>query len=730
MENIRFISTTYVQPQNQIDHQFTKLELTPCDVQLLLVETIQKGLLFHKPDKQSLKLIEHLKASFSRTLDIFYPLAGRLAVTENEDDNTTSFSLDCNGAGAEFVHAAADGVTVADILDPVLVPDNIVYSLFLMNGVLNYEGKSKPLLAVQVTDLVDGIFIGMTMNHSVGDGTCFWNFFNTWSEISRSGTSTMAKPIFGREFLDGIIHLPIRIPFFQYLNPEDKVVLPMPSLKQRVFHFRKEKIAALKSKANAQMATCKISSLQALMGHLWVSITRARGLISSATEDAVSQEITKYIVIVGMRQRLHVPLSDQYLGNAVLFVTATTTVGELLQGGLGFAAMEPNKVIALQTEQEVKTFLEGFVENPSLPKGSAVMKSNSLITGSSPRFDVYGNDFCWGRPVAVRSGSGNKVDGKLTVFAGACLWSETLQALAEDEEFMQKSTSSLPPVLLEQRMFHFSKENIAGIKAKANSQMGTSKISSLQALLGHLWLSIARAECHSSGTDQETKYKVLVGMRQRLKPPLPDQYLRNAVLFGVVKSTVGNLVEQGLGWAAWEMSRMVASQTEQEVKKFLEDWMESPQVTNIRGVANRILLTGSSPRFNVYGNDFGWGRPVAVRSGAGNKYDGKLTVFPGAEEGNIEFEACLSSETLQALAEDAEFMDSVTNVRASQLLHRIELTPWDLTRMKFSYMQKGLLFHKYHSSEKELADGIFISCSVNHSVVDDTSFWHFLNTWS
>ncbi|KAM5576598.1 putative acetyltransferase [Rosa sericea] len=454
MENIRFISTTYVQPKNQIG-QYTKIELTPCDVQLLLVDTIQKGLLFHKPepdheedlnDKQRLKLIEHLKASFSRTLDIFYPLAGRLTVTENDDDNTASFSVDCNGAGAQFVHAAADGVTVANILDPVYVPDNIVYSLFLMNGAVNYEGKSKPLLAVQVTELVDGIFIGLTMNHSAGDGTCFWNFFNTWSEISRSGTSKVAKPILGREFLDGIIHLPIRIPFFQYQNPEEKVVPPTEPLKQRVFHFRKEKIAELKSKANAQMGTSRISSLQALMGHLWVSITRTRRLISSSTDVEESPEITMYRLLVGMRQRLHPPLSDQYLGNAVLFGTATSTVGELLQGGLGCAAMELNKMIALQMEQEVKKFLEGFVENPRLLKRSAVMSSNSLATGSSPRFDVYGNDFGWGRPVAVRSGSGNKFDGKLTVFAGAeegsidfevCLSTQTLQALAEDAEFME-----------------------------------------------------------------------------------------------------------------------------------------------------------------------------------------------------------------------------------------------------------------------------------------------------
>lgn len=449
MEQIRFISTTYVQPKNQTN-QITRIELTPCDVQCLLVGPIQKGLLFHKPtpdyeedlnNKQSLNLIQHLKASFSLTLNIFYPIAGRLAVTENDGDNTTSFSVDCNGAGVQFVHAAADGVTVAHILDPVFVPDDIVYSLFLMNGVPNYEGRSKPLLAVQVTELVDGIFIGLTMNHSVGDGTSFWNFFNTWSEISRTGAKpSKAIPIFGREYLDGIIDLPIRIPFFND-QIQEKFSLPTEPLQQRVFHFGKEKIAELKSKANAQMGTSKISSLQALMGHLWVSIIRTRHLTSSSTDD---QE-TKYMVIVGTRQRLQPPLSDQYLGNAVLFGCATSTVGDLLKRGLGWAALELNRMIASQTEQQVKKFLENWVEKPALLTKSEVVRSNTFVTGSSPRFDVYGNDFGWGKPVAVRSGSGNKFDGKLTVFAGAeegsidfeaCLSPQTLQALAEDEEFM------------------------------------------------------------------------------------------------------------------------------------------------------------------------------------------------------------------------------------------------------------------------------------------------------
>ncbi|KAE8022701.1 hypothetical protein FH972_008482 [Carpinus fangiana] len=87
------------------------------------------------------------------------------------------------------------------------------------------------------------------------------------------------------------------------------------------------------------------------------------------------------------------------------------------------------------------------------------------------------------------------------------------------------------------------------------------------------------------------------------------------ILVGNVTTTAGDLLEHGLGWAAWQINEMIASQKAEEIKK---------------------------------------GRPLAVRSGVGNKFDGKLTVFPGPEEGSIDFEACLSPETLLAMADDAE----------------------------------------------------------------------------
>ncbi|KAL6220403.1 hypothetical protein ACLB2K_008159 [Fragaria x ananassa] len=126
MPQIRLISTSIVSPTRHNDDSTRRIELTPWDFPLLQATYIQKGLLFHKPaDKEvNQNLIQHLKASFSCTLNIFYPLAGRLSLVENQD-NTTCLYINCNGFGANFVHAAADGVTVADILGPVYIPDDV-----------------------------------------------------------------------------------------------------------------------------------------------------------------------------------------------------------------------------------------------------------------------------------------------------------------------------------------------------------------------------------------------------------------------------------------------------------------------------------------------------------------------------------------------------------------------------------------------------------------------------
>ena len=97
MSNIRIISSTNIikpisrsygqniDQHHQIRHG--RLELIPCDLLQLVFRPIQWGLIFPKPniqfEKDHLSVVDHLKATPSRTLYIFYPIAGRLAVVEN-----------------------------------------------------------------------------------------------------------------------------------------------------------------------------------------------------------------------------------------------------------------------------------------------------------------------------------------------------------------------------------------------------------------------------------------------------------------------------------------------------------------------------------------------------------------------------------------------------------------------------------------------------------------------
>ena len=50
---------------------------------------------------------------------------------------------------------------------------------------------------------------------------------------------------------------------------------------------------------------------------------------------------------------------------------------------------------------------------------------------------------------------------------------------------------------------------------------------------------------------------------------------------------------------------------------------------------------------------------MAIRSGPGNKADGKITLFTGVEEGNVDIEACFLPETQPGMGHDTEFMPSI-----------------------------------------------------------------------
>ncbi|XP_057781626.1 protein ENHANCED PSEUDOMONAS SUSCEPTIBILITY 1-like [Salvia miltiorrhiza] len=409
----------------------SRLELNPWDLKMLSAFTIKRGLIFHRPHFQSQQnLIQHLQNSLSRALDFFPPLAGRLAATPHAGE-TASFFVDCNNAGAEFTHAVAAAVSISDIIEPRYLPE-IVSSLFPISiGVHNYQGTSKPLLAVQVTELADGLFIGCAANHVVVDDTSFWHFFNSWSEISRGSESISKSPIFDRcnttaaAAVDNrLIHIP---------TLEKNLIAPS-RLRQKVFHFSKEKLFQLKAKAKSEAGTEKISTLQALIAHLWRSTVRSQIANNYPTTGVLK-------IVIGARARM-LSLPDGYFGNALCSAALAIGEGELLQKGLGATALRINEVISAQSEEAMARDAEKKVEFRQMEVG--VGSAPPLIIAESHRYDVYGCDFGWGKPIAVRSKKDQIFDGSVAVFPAAeaggidldvCLKEETLRAM---EEFLHQ----------------------------------------------------------------------------------------------------------------------------------------------------------------------------------------------------------------------------------------------------------------------------------------------------
>ncbi|CAO2161888.1 unnamed protein product [Urochloa humidicola] len=337
-------------------------------------------------------------------------------------------------------------------------PREPVPSLFPLNGLLcvdaaAYPGggpRRAPLLAAQVTELADAVFVAVSLNHAAGDGTTFWHFVNTWSYLARGGAANDSDrppppPVLKRWFPDGF---PVPVPLqFAKVQHAIRQRRPPPPLQECSFHFSGESVRNLKARANAELArsgetTATISSLQALLAHLWRAVCRARQL-EPATR-------TAHVQFVGCRGRVRGVPPAGYVGNAVMPCRAASTAGEVVGNGLGRAAWLLARAVASLLEDEasalVRESLDRWVKEQRFAPPSGAQAAAAVVTGNSPRFDVYGNDFGWGKPVAVRCGPENAADGKCTVYEGrggggaiyleVCLAPDAMARLVADEEFM------------------------------------------------------------------------------------------------------------------------------------------------------------------------------------------------------------------------------------------------------------------------------------------------------
>jgi hypothetical protein len=463
---VRVVSRRMVRPSSSSPQQNVNnnevIHLTPWDLRLISIEYIKKGIVLPKPPAAPVcggdVLVDALASSFPRALGRFYPFAGRIIAEEHVGDGTVTLSLRCTGEGAEFVHAVAPGVAVADIASALYTPPLVSAFYPLDDGVVGADAalESLPLVAVQVTELADGVFVGVSVNHSAGDGASLWHFFNTWSEIHRCGgvsdnLSTPA-PFFKRWFVE-TSPVPIPLPFRKLQDIVRRVAHRVTVHDECFFTFSAASVEKLRTRANGEspgMDTTAISSLHAVLAHLWRAVCRAR-LLSP-------EQSTFYTLVMGYRGRVD-GIPPGYVGNAMVFGRAEAKAGDIQKNGLGWAARLLTGAAAAPFDKAgIKESLERWVREPAFTYMVGDPSSSGgagLVSGvrDLAALDVFGNDFGWGKPVAVRSGPGNKADGKVTVFEGpqrggsisleVCIAPDALTRLVADEEFMAAVTMPL-----------------------------------------------------------------------------------------------------------------------------------------------------------------------------------------------------------------------------------------------------------------------------------------------
>ncbi|KAK6929453.1 hypothetical protein RJ641_005658 [Dillenia turbinata] len=435
------------------------LKLSVSDLPMLSCHYIQKGNLFTRPTHHSSlhALLAQLKLALSVTLTHFPPLAGRLTTDKNGH-----VYISCNDLGVEFIHANAPGVHVNDVVSSSSDVHECFKEFFTLDRTVSYNGHFKPILAVQVTELADGVFIGCSVNHAVSDGTSFWHFFNSFAEICRGEREISKSPDFSRNSVlisPAVLKLPADGPTVTFSDAP---------VRERIFSFSSESILKLKSISNNQNAKKlnrieeieifgkqnkgtwlkqndvvrrEISSFQSLCALLWRAVTRARHLPSYKT--------TTFRMAVNSRHRLNPKLDPNYFGNAIQSIPTYASSDDVLNNGLQWCAEQLNKNVQAHDNGMVRKFVADWERDPKcFPLGNF---DGAMITmGSSPRFPMYDNDFGWGKPVAVRSGKANKFDGKISAFPGrvgsgsvdleVCLAPETMAGVESDPEFMNYVT--------------------------------------------------------------------------------------------------------------------------------------------------------------------------------------------------------------------------------------------------------------------------------------------------
>ncbi|OIW06537.1 hypothetical protein TanjilG_29958 [Lupinus angustifolius] len=344
-------------------------------------------------------IVPNLKHSLSLTLQHFIPLVGNITwplessnpIINYVPGDAVSFTV-AESNSDNFNHLCSN---LCDVVDRQhLIPR------------LNISHEQASVLSLQVTLFPNsGFCIGITTHHAAVDGKSSTMFLKTWayfcSKIQEQLTQIPSSlPENQTPFLDrSVINDPSGITeafvdsWLNYDGPNNRSLKVWDTISavkteqvKGLFELTPSHIQKLKKHALSKVKT-KVSTF---------SVTCAYLLSCLAKVEKPKDERVAFIFSVDCRTRLDSPILATYFGNCVFPQLVVVETNKLVEND-GF-------IIALEGIIDALNKLEDGVLNEGekwMSKIQSAIGNRLFSTAGSPRFEVYGIDFGWGRPKKV-----------------------------------------------------------------------------------------------------------------------------------------------------------------------------------------------------------------------------------------------------------------------------------------------------------------------------------------
>ncbi|XP_020234928.1 phenolic glucoside malonyltransferase 1 [Cajanus cajan] len=382
----------------------TSLPLTFFDILWLRLPPVERIFFYEFPHPTPLffdTLLPKLKHSLSLALGYFFPLAGHLTWPFHSDkpiinyNTRDSVSLTVAESDADFNHLAASDLIEAKEIHH-LIPH------------LTISHEQATILALQLTLFPNrGFSIGITSHHAVLDGKTSTSFIKSWAYLCRESSSSLPPelcPFYEREeVVKDANHLGAKYcsDWLKQGGPNNRSLVvwdmqvPEDSTRGlfKLSRWDLEKLKQYVLSKNKGNTNLRLSTFVLCVAYVSVCRVRAEETKNKSFVLALN---------VDCRGRLEPLTPANYFGNFVGARLATVETKKLLaEDGILVAvealsdALETLKDGALTgAENWSSLLLEGF-------------NADARIIGvaGSPKFEVYGNDFGWGRPKKVEMAS-------------------------------------------------------------------------------------------------------------------------------------------------------------------------------------------------------------------------------------------------------------------------------------------------------------------------------------